>query len=70
MLQSKEQNLILFRSSSHVVATVDIYDVNTGLWNFTTGQLSVARFAAVAAGIGNKVVVAGGVYVILLFSFH
>lgn len=60
---------MLFRSGSDAVATVDIYDINTGIWNSTAGQLSVARTEAAAAGIGNKVVIAGGACVIYIFFF-
>lgn len=45
------------------LATVDIYDVTTGIWTSTgtgAGSLSVARYYLAAAAAGTKVVFAGG----------
>ena len=44
--------------SSVVSKTVDIYNVNTGVW--TTAQLGEARFDLAAAAAGNILMVGGG----------
>lgn len=49
-----------------VLATVDIYDVTTGVWSSTAtgaGSLSDARELLVGAGANNVIVFAGGAYV-------
>ena len=56
-------------SGAVATSTVDIYDVSTGTWNSTAtgaGQLSVARWGLAAAAAGNKIVFAGGSYVIVM----
>lgn len=45
--------------------TIDIYDMNTGQWSSTStgvGSLSLARTLLAAAGLGNKILFAGGRY--------
>ena len=48
-----------------VLATVDTYNLGTGLWRSTAtgiGQLSVARGFLAVAALGSQVVFAGGMY--------
>lgn len=48
--------------SNYFYSTVDIYDINTGQWNSSAGQLSIARAYLAAAAGGNKIIFAGGLY--------
>lgn len=48
-----------------VLATVDIYNLGTGLWRSTAtgiGQLSVARGFLAVAALGSQILFAGGLY--------